>query len=152
MPIPFIRSALGALAVLTAATPALAEVLSYHAELAGSREVPPNDSKATGRVVASYDTTTRKLVYTIEFEGLSGEAISAHFHGTATPGTNGGLELAVPALSASPIRGEAVLGDAQAADLEKDMWYLNIHSAAFPMGEIRGRLTAESPPAVSAHP
>ncbi len=152
MPIAFTRSALGALALLTAATPALAEVVSYHAELAGSDEVPPNHSKATGRVVATYDTATRKLVYTIEFEGLSGEVISAHFHGAATPGANGGLEFAVPALTASPIRGEAVLGDAQSADLEKDMWYLNIHSSAYPMGEIRGRLTAESPPRLSADP
>ena len=40
----------------------------------------------------------------------------------------------------SPIKGEATLTDAQAADLAAGRWYFNVHTAANPPGEIRGQV------------
>ena len=40
----------------------------------------------------------------------------------------------------SPFKGSATLTDAQAADLQKGMWYVNVHTAANPGGELRGQL------------
>ena len=40
----------------------------------------------------------------------------------------------------SPIKGEATLTDAQAADLVAGKYYINIHTAANPGGEIRGQV------------
>jgi hypothetical protein len=37
-------------------------------------------------------------------------------------------------------RSEIKLTDAQAADLLAGRWYVNIHTAQFPNGEIRGQL------------
>jgi len=41
---------------------------------------------------------------------------------------------------ASPIKGDATLTDAQAADLAAGKWYFNVHTAAHGGGEIRGQL------------
>ena len=41
---------------------------------------------------------------------------------------------------ASPLKGEATLTDAQAADLAAGKWYFNIHTAANKGGEIRGQV------------
>jgi len=142
----FTRTVLGVIALaalLATATPALAGVDSFKSELNGSNEVPPNDSKATGSIVATYDGSTKKFAYTITYSGLSGPATVAHFHGPAAPGANGGPELMIPGRPSSPIKGEAMLNAAQATDLEKGLWYLNIHTAAHPTGEIRGQLTKE---------
>jgi hypothetical protein len=127
--------------VLAAATPARAEVVVYAAELKGASEVPPNDSKGSGSVEARFDTATKKLAWTVTFSGLTGPVTAAHFHGPAAANANAGPVITLdPAKLASPITGEATLSDAQAADLAKGLWYLNLHTAAHPPGEVRGQL------------
>ncbi|MFD1580776.1 CHRD domain-containing protein [Ramlibacter ginsenosidimutans] len=108
--------------------------------LTGAQEVPPVTSAGTGTLDASYDKTSHKLEYTVTYSGLSGPATAAHFHGPAAPGTNAGV--IVPfANAASPIKGEATLTDAQAADLLAGRWYVNVHTRAHPGGEIRSQVT-----------
>jgi hypothetical protein len=64
----------------------------------------------------------------------------AHFHGPAEPGKNAGV--AVPFKDpASGAEGSATLTDAQAADLMAGKYYINVHTAANPGGEIRGQVT-----------
>ncbi len=41
----------------------------------------------------------------------------------------------------SPVSGQATLTDAHAADLLAGRWYINLHTAANPGGEIRGQVT-----------
>jgi len=131
--------ACGLLALVASA--ARAEEIEFHSELKGASAVPPTESKATGNVSATLDTKTRKFTYTIIYSGLSGPVTAAHFHGPAAPGENGRAELPVAALSlASPIKGHATLSAGKAADLVKGLWYLNLHDAAYPTGEIRGQL------------
>ncbi|HTO55391.1 MAG TPA: CHRD domain-containing protein [Myxococcota bacterium] len=131
--------------------PALAELIEFQCELTGTSAVPPNDSKATGSVVMTLDTDTLSLSYTIRYSGLSGPVTAAHFHGPAAPGTNGRPELPVASLSlASPIQGQATLSAAKAADLVRGLWYLNLHDAAYPSGEIRGQLVKRAAVAAGA--
>ncbi len=49
--------------------------------------------------------------------------------------------LAIPNAGSSPAEGSATLTDAQAADLVAGKYYVNIHTAANPGGEIRGQVT-----------
>ena len=127
--------------IFASAAPARAEMVAYKAALNGASEVPPNDSKGTGTVDASYDTATKKLTWTVTYSGLTGPATMAHFHGPAPAGANAGPAITLdPAKLASPAKGEATLTDAQAKELATGQWYLNVHTAAHPPGEIRGQL------------
>jgi hypothetical protein len=121
------------------AGPAFAEKMK--ATLDGKSEVPPNASAGTGTADIDYDAATRKLSWTLTYSGLSGPATAAHFHGPAEPGKNAGVAVAIPNATSSPAEGSATLTDAQAADLMAGKYYVNVHTAANPGGEIRGQVT-----------
>lgn len=126
-------------ATVAFAGPAFAEKMK--ATLDGKSEVPPNASAGTGTADIDYDAATKKLSWKLTYSGLSGPATAAHFHGPAEPGKNAGVGLAIPNATASPVEGSATLTDAQAADLAAGKYYINIHTAANPGGEIRGQVT-----------
>ncbi len=132
--------AVAALAFTFALSAAEAKTEKFKATLNGASEVPPTDSKGTGKAKLSYDPASKMLTYTVTYKGLSGDAVAAHFHGPADAGANGGVELPIT-VGKSPIKGSATLTDAQAADLEAGKWYVNIHTAANQAGEIRGQVT-----------
>ena len=121
-------------------SPALAETLHFKASLSGPAETPPTDSKGTGTVDATYDDATKTLGWTINYSGLTGPALAAHFHGPAAAGTAAPIEVPLTGSLDSPIKGSATLTDAQAKDLTSGMMYFNIHTAAHKPGEIRGQM------------
>src|SRR5260370_28408856 len=121
------------------AGPALAEKMT--ATLDGKSEVPANASAGTGTADIDYDAATKKLTWKLTYSGLSGPATAAHFHGPAEADKNAGVAVAIPNATSSPAEGSAILTDAQAADLTAGKYYVNIHTAANPAGEIRGQVT-----------
>lgn len=138
-----LRTVAAAAAVLAFAMgPAFAEQVKFSADLTGGAEVPPADSNATGKVDATLDTDTKVFTWSITYDGLSGAATAAHFHGPAAADANAGPVVPIPDDKlASPMAGEATLDDAQIGDLQAGMWYFNIHTEKFPDGEIRGQVT-----------
>ncbi|MGY8664698.1 CHRD domain-containing protein [Bradyrhizobium sp. UFLA05-109] len=126
-------------AAVAFAGPACAEKLK--ATLDGKAEVPATTSSGTGTADLDYDAASKKLSWTVTYSGLSGPATAAHFHGPAETGKNAGVAVAIPNAASSPVKGEATLTDAQAADLLSGKYYVNIHTAANPGGEIRGQVT-----------
>jgi len=62
---------------------------------------------------------------------------AAHFHGPAKAGVNAGP---VIDLSGKVQEGSVDLTDEQIKQLEAGDWYLNLHTAKFPDGEIRGQV------------
>ncbi len=126
-------------AAIAFAGPALAEKMK--AKLDGKAEVPANTSAATGSADIDYDAASKKLSWKLTYSGLSGPATAAHFHGPAEAGKNAGVAIAIPNATSSPVEGSATLTDAQAADLVAGKYYINIHTAANPGGEIRGQVT-----------
>ena len=122
-------------------TVALAATVQFKALLDAKSEVPANTSAGYGDLLASLDTATKSLSYTLTFGGLSGPAGAAHFHGPAAAGANAGVALPIGAKGpTSPVTGTATLTDAQMADLEAGKLYVNVHTAANPGGEIRGQV------------
>lgn len=130
-------AAAGMAAIMLAAGPALAEMMTFKTELKGGMEVPPNDSAASGTADIKVDTEAKKITWTLTHSGLSGDATAAHFHGPAAAGANAGPVIDITANMAS---GSADLSDAQLADLQAGMLYVNVHTAKFPDGEIRGQV------------
>jgi hypothetical protein len=125
-------------AAIAFAGPAFADKMK--AALDGKSEVPPVTSAATGTAELDYDPASKKLTWTVTYSGLSGPATAAHFHGPAEAGKNAGVAVAIPNAGTSPVSGSATLTDAQAADLAAGKYYINIHTAANPGGEIRGQV------------
>lgn len=129
-------------AAMLLAGPAYAETLNMTAELSGGAEVPANDSPGTGTLEATYDTETMLFTWTVTYEGLTGDATAAHFHGPAAADATAGPVIPIEGDLASPIEGSATLTEEQATQLQDGLWYFNVHTAEYPDGEIRGQVTA----------
>jgi hypothetical protein len=126
-------------ATLAFAGTAFAEKMK--ATLDAKSEVPATTSAGTGTADIDYDAATKKLTWKLTYSGLSGPATAAHFHGPAGVADKAGVAVAIPNAGTSPVEGSATLTDAQAADLVAGKYYVNIHTAANPGGEIRGQVT-----------
>jgi CHRD domain len=126
-------------AAVAFAGPAFAEKLK--ATLSGATEVPANTTAGKGTADIDYDAASKKLSWKLSYSGLTGPATAAHFHGPAEEGKNAGVAVAIPNATSSPSEGSATLTDAQAADLLAGKYYVNVHTAANPGGEIRGQVT-----------
>ena len=103
----------------------------------GPNEVPANASTATAAVYTVYNKTTKGLAYTINFTGVV--PTNMHFHKGAI-GVSGGVESPIAGPYTTGMKGTATLTAAQEVDLLAGLWYFNLHSAAFPGGEVRGQL------------
>jgi hypothetical protein len=103
-------------------------------------EVPPTTTTGSGDVLATLDTASKKLSYTMTYVGLSGPATAAHFHGPAAAGANAGVVVPIGTNPPSPSTGSVTLTDAQITDLEAGNWYANVHTEANKGGEIRGQM------------
>lgn len=119
-------------------------MVALSTQLRGANQVPPNASTASGSVDAVFNKDTNLLRWKVSYTGLSGPATAAHFHGPAAIGANAGVVLGWPAPITSPMDGSATLTSAQAADLLAGRWYANVHTAAYPAGEIRGQMTVRN--------
>ncbi len=139
-----LRSALLAAACLLAVS-AHAETVRFSATLSADTEVPAKTAPgAAGAATATLDTATRKLDYDVSWNGLTGPATVAHFHGPAEPGKNAGVQIKIgDANPVSPTTGSATLTEEQVKQLTAGQWYANVHTAANPGGEIRGQLTRQ---------
>lgn len=129
----------GAAIATMLASPALAEMVKFSATMDAAQEVPPTSSSGKGTADISFDTESKTLEWTLDYSGLSGDASAAHFHGPAAAGENAGVAVPIPD-PASGAKGSATLTDAQAADLMAGRYYVNVHTAANPDGEIRGQV------------
>jgi CHRD domain len=116
---------------------AVAEVLTYKADLNGASETPSTASTATGTADVKVDTAAKTITWVIKYSGLTGNATAAHFHGPAAVGEKAGPEIDISKMIEG---GTAPLTDAQLADIQAGKVYVNIHSAKFPDGEIRGQV------------
>ncbi len=108
------------------------------AMLSGAAEKPtPNASTATGSFRGIVDPATRVLSYTVTYSGLTPAAGHLHRVNNAATGL-GPVEIPFASL-ASPIIGTATLATAGRVDsLLNGYYYANLHTPAFPGGEIRG--------------
>ncbi len=149
-PTPLLRIGLLATALVFAgcgstptggAAPMPMSMQTFRATLSSAAEVPPNASPGTGTLEASYDKGSSVLKWKLSYSGLTGPATMAHFHGPAMPGANAGVVVPFPS-AASPLEASATLTAAQVADLMAGKWYVNVHTAQNPGGEIRGQVLA----------
>jgi hypothetical protein len=128
------------------------QIVAAVCRLDGGQEVPPNGSAASGFGLFNIDPNAGTLSYYIGYAGFAD--VAAHIHGFASHGTNAGVQHNLPA-------GFLKVGvwNYPAGSLQRildGMCYVNIHSAAFPGGEIRGQINFGSAvpcsPVFTTHP
>jgi hypothetical protein len=127
----------GIIGLLLLATPAFGETMMFKSDLKAANEVPPAQSSGQGNSMVTLDTEKKTVAWKTTFSGLSGNATAAHFHGPAAPGENAGPAVDI---SGKIEEGSAPISDDQIKDLQAGKWYINIHTAKYPDGEIRGQL------------
>lgn len=156
-------------------TSASAALVPWSSTLTANQEVPPTPSQGTGTASGTFDTETHVLTWNVSVSNLVGAAMTGHFHGAAPPGVNAppiiGLNLGtLLGRTTGSFSGSADLdGDpallpaffteplaTRITEFLTDLWYINIHTEAFPAGEIRGQVDArpvvEPPPAPVPEP
>lgn len=112
--------------------------VTFLATISGSSETPVNASTATGTATLTFNKDTKIFTVVVTYSGVT--ATNAHIH-KGEVGVAGGVIFGFTAPLTSPINYTSVALDAsQEADLNANSYYVNIHSTAFPGGEIRGQL------------
>lgn len=129
-----------AMAGFAAVAPAYADTVTLTAKLVPEAGAPPT---GIGHMVAHYDPATQALTWHITYTGLSGPLVAAHIHGPATPGMNAPPVITFQPPLTSPIDGSARLTLDQVSQLLGGLYYVNLHTAAFPGGEIRGQINVQ---------
>jgi len=110
----------------------------FGARLNAAQEVPPNGTVATGNATATLNANG-SLTYSVTVSGMTGTA--AHFHqavfGSGVPGS---IEVVLTGGPTTWSGTSLPLAPDQIEDLQNKRWYVNVHSAAFPGGQIRGQV------------
>lgn len=161
---------------LASSVAAFAVPITYTAVLSGAAEFDPNLSPGTATAIVTIDTAAHTLDVSATFADLVGTTLASHIHCcTAVAGSGlAGVATETPSFSLFPLgvtsgfftqsfdltllssfnapfitaNGGTAAGAeaALAAGLAAGLAYLNIHTTAYPGGEIRGFLTAEQVP------
>jgi hypothetical protein len=127
----------GLVGLMLIAGPALGETMMFKADLKAASEVPPVQSGGEGNTMLTLDTDKKTISWKTTYTGLTGNATAAHFHGPAGRSENAGPAVDI---SGTIEEGTAPVSDNQISDLQAGKWYINIHTAKYPDGEIRGQL------------
>ena len=124
-----------------------ADPVSFSVALSGAEEIPPVQTAGSGVADLTYDPATRTVTWAVTCSGLSGTATMVHFHGPASRGEKGGVQLWLSkqgSVVEGRVAGQATLTPEQADQFTAGRWYVNVHTQANPGGEIRGQVV---PPA-----
>jgi hypothetical protein len=113
--------------------------------MTGAQETPAVNTSATGTVDAEYNRLTKTLSYKFSFSGLTDTTTAAHIHGLAEAGVPAAVVQSFspwPKVKAGSYTGTLLVDGVKIteADLLASRYYINVHSKAFPNGEIRGQL------------
>ena len=135
-------------AMLLTAASAQAATFTFTTMMTGAAEFPPVTSPAYGSAQVTFDDAALSVTVSETWADLLGGATVNHIHVATMPGGVGGVALGFPIPNPSPSTGSFygvfTLGSASFDSLlmntNAGLAYVNLHSTAFPSGEIRGFL------------
>lgn len=146
----------------------------YKTTLLGANENPANVSPGVGQATLVFDTVAHTMTLSVTFQDLTAPTTAAHIHCCAAPPVNAGVATMTPSFAGFPLgvtsgsymnvfdltlastynaafvtgNGGTSAGAEAAlfAGLNSGQAYLNLHTSAFPGGEIRGQFAAVPEP------
>jgi hypothetical protein len=113
----------------------------FHTDLSANNQTRLTISPATGTADLVLDLNTLTITWDVKFEGLVSKPTAATLNGPSQPGANGlpYVDLAPDGI-VSPLKGSAVINEAQVQYLLTGWSYVQITTEKWPFGEIRGQL------------
>ncbi len=121
--------------------------------MSGAQEAPVSASTAIGSMNVFYTKDTRTLTFSFNWSGLTGPVNAMHIHGLAPTGYSTGVVQTlstsgiIKCSSSSTTACGRFAGTMQVdgfvvkeEDLLNGMYYINLHTTAYPGGEIRGQI------------
>ncbi|HEX4876138.1 MAG TPA: CHRD domain-containing protein [Chitinophagaceae bacterium] len=121
--------------------------------LTGAQETPAVPSTAIGTMDVFYSKETRILTYKVSWTGLTGSVAAAHIHGLAPTGfaapvvqtfsTSAIVRCSSSSTTACGTYSGTLLADeivVKEQDILNGVYYVNLHTATYPGGEIRGQI------------
>ena len=111
--------------------------ITFKATLSGAQESTPTGSSFTGDATLTFDSVTKIFKVTVNHTVTS--PTNGHIHKGAV-GVSGPVIFPFASFTSPISYTSAALDATQEADLKAGLYYVNIHTAAFPGGEIRGQL------------
>jgi hypothetical protein len=141
--------------VLALGTTVNAAIVGFTANLSGAQEVPPTGSPGTGFANVVLDDTAGTLSISLTFQNLTTPDTMGHIHCCVPRGVNAAVALPFTAFPLGVTSGTYTHTFVLATDLtgitpaafisgvESFQSYANVHTTAFPGGEIRGQLIPE---------
>ena len=114
-------------------------MITYNMVLEGWQQVAPYvATSAGGAGTATFNQHTKVLTLNLPYSGITGSETGAHIHGPAARGANAGVLVALS--GANPKTDSVQLDSTGEAQLLAGQFYVNIHSTAYPGGEIRAQI------------
>jgi len=123
-------------------------ILVYQAFLNGASENPPNGTTGSGYGTVTLNDAMTSFDVDLTWTGLTGNAAAGHIHGPAPVGVNAPVifPFAIVPGTSGHFTGTFAINATQLGWLQGGLLYMNLHTAQFPGGEIRGQLTATPEP------
>src|ERR1051326_4143521 len=121
----------------------------FVAEMDGDQTVPPAATLGNGNLALTLNAAETSISVSGDFFLLSGNATNVHIHGPALPGANGAV---IFTLGFTPTNTTGAfitnqtfnVSSLQRDQLKAGLWYVDVHTTAFPSGEIRGQILCSS--------
>lgn len=115
-----------------------ASAFTYVARADGAQEVPPNPSLSRGLGWFRFNVLANTIDYSFTRTPFVSAEVAAHVHGFAAPGVSAGIKINLP-LGAHK-SGVLAYANADEPSYIAGLSYVNVHSATFGGGEIRGQI------------
>lgn len=120
--------------------------IHFYADMSADEESAVTESPGKGRADFTLDRATLKLTWKITFDKLTSAPTALNVHGPQTPGGEAGIlfDLAPKGVK-SGVEGETELNDGLLGYLVQDRMYVQLKTAKYPAGELRGQVRKARP-------
>jgi FtsP/CotA-like multicopper oxidase with cupredoxin domain len=123
------------------------DVITRSTTMTGAQEVPAITTSGTAALNYTYNKKTKTLTYSVVWSNMTDSTTAMHIHGLALRGQSAGVLQSFTLSTVQRRKEGTYTGNLyieeqtfKEADLLAGRYYLNLHTKAFPGGEVRGQL------------
>jgi hypothetical protein len=131
-------------AMLVVAAPVSAKAKKLEASLSGHNESPMADPDGSGKAELRLDRAKKRVCFELRVKKIGGTVVAAHIHKGAA-GVNGGIKVPLIEGEKTGSKFEGCVKNVKKSLIgailkHPRQYYVNVHTADFPLGAIRGQL------------